>query len=796
MLFGRCDYEVHGYRSAPGGQDLAASSVAFHLRFGEYVPLGGGGFAEPMAESREFVYDVARARLVARRKTSSGAAGETLWELAMPSFPTALFGTYVDPLSGKLLLGQRSSPQFVRGSLVSFERAPLPSAELVRVLALENGRLVALPGPRAKSSGGSAPPLIPSCGRDAADYPACLVGLHPVLVASEAAIAAPPVYSPLPSPVLPVEASDAGDTTGADAELLLMRSVAGIVGILFASIVLAFWRFASGTSSKLAAYRRELHELRRSTSLSLSRSLLDGDASAVGGARHRPGARIRHRPLSSSAESAWESQRRGPPPARSRSPSPSPSPSLSPRTSPPLPRRAESPPLTPPTAKPAAAAQPADSAAGALSLPHPSHAESTPRIDGHVARVGKFLVFTDRVLGYGSSGTIVFEGSLDGRRVAVKRMLRAFFDLASKEIACLLESDEHPSVVSYYAKEEDHEFIYLALYLCSRSLSDLVVGGGGAGERVLGASPARRPSASAASVAVAPLPMERKLEIVRDIARGLQHLHSLGIVHRDLKPQNILVDAHGAVKISDMGLAKRLEANQSSFTASVGGTVGWEAPELLESGRVTRAVDIFALGCIVYYILTDGLHPFGLPFEREMNIRGRKPSLAALERNTLARALVRSMIDPDPTRRLTAAEVLRHPVFWTEERQLGFLKDASDRVEIEKPTDPLVLRFEAACGPRILDGRSWLDQLDPRIISELGKWRKYNGSLIRDLLRVIRNKAHHFRDLSPELKALLGSFPHGYLQYFHSRFPEMFMTVFEWMERNCADEEELRAYFL
>ena len=70
-------------------------------------------------------------------------------------------------------------------------------------------------------------------------------------------------------------------------------------------------------------------------------------------------------------------------------------------------------------------------------------------------RVGKLLITQDAILGYGSAGTIVFEGSLDGREVAVKRLLRQFYALAQKEIKALIASDAHPNVVRCFSMEED-----------------------------------------------------------------------------------------------------------------------------------------------------------------------------------------------------------------------------------------------------------------------------------------------------------------------------------------------------
>jgi len=75
-----------------------------------------------------------------------------------------------------------------------------------------------------------------------------------------------------------------------------------------------------------------------------------------------------------------------------------------------------------------------------------------------------------------------------------------------------------------------------------------------------------------------------------------------------------------SVKISDMGLAKKLDTGQHSFSSTNSGSAGWQAPELLANERQTKSVDIFALGCIIFYILTNGQHPFGNKYARARTI--------------------------------------------------------------------------------------------------------------------------------------------------------------------------------
>ena len=79
-----------------------------------------------------------------------------------------------------------------------------------------------------------------------------------------------------------------------------------------------------------------------------------------------------------------------------------------------------------------------------------------------------------------------------------------------------------------------------------------------------------------------------------------------------------------------MGFSKRLDHGQSSFETVSAGTTGWRSAELLLKHRCTKAVDLFAVGCIMYYILTNGQHPFGEWIERDSNIVRGRPDTSGL----------------------------------------------------------------------------------------------------------------------------------------------------------------------
>jgi eukaryotic-like serine/threonine-protein kinase len=95
-------------------------------------------------------------------------------------------------------------------------------------------------------------------------------------------------------------------------------------------------------------------------------------------------------------------------------------------------------------------------------------------------------------------------------------------------------------------------------------------------------------------------------ELIETIARAMEQAHQAGIIHRDLKPGNILLTKDGVPKVADFGLAKRLETPSVTRTGEIMGTPSYMAPEQAQGSTrtVTAAADIYALGSILYEMLT------------------------------------------------------------------------------------------------------------------------------------------------------------------------------------------------
>src|SRR5271157_2834813 len=106
-----------------------------------------------------------------------------------------------------------------------------------------------------------------------------------------------------------------------------------------------------------------------------------------------------------------------------------------------------------------------------------------------------------------------------------------------------------------------------------------------------------------------PLTTEQALNLVRQIAEGLDYAHRNQVIHRDLKPANILVTRDGRAKITDFGIAKILAREGMARTIGVMGTPSYMSPEQVRGGQVDGRTDIFSLGIMIFTMLS-GKKPF------------------------------------------------------------------------------------------------------------------------------------------------------------------------------------------
>ena len=150
---------------------------------------------------------------------------------------------------------------------------------------------------------------------------------------------------------------------------------------------------------------------------------------------------------------------------------------------------------------------------------------------------------------------------------------------------------------------------------------------------------------------------------LREMAKGLTYLHDCGIVHRDLKPGNVFFE-NGYVKIGDYGLSKAMSASQHSGQTVTVGTVHYMAPEI-GVGRYDRSIDIYALGAVLYEMLT-GQPPYlgASPGEILMKHMSATPDVTGIEEPFAS--VIRKAMAKDPAQRYQTVQEMVEAVFGAE----------------------------------------------------------------------------------------------------------------------------------
>ncbi|HEY2822814.1 MAG TPA: protein kinase [Candidatus Acidoferrum sp.] len=271
------------------------------------------------------------------------------------------------------------------------------------------------------------------------------------------------------------------------------------------------------------------------------------------------------------------------------------------------------------------------------------------------SRIGPFEIVAP--LGSGGMGEVyhAVDTRLE-RRVAIKilpanfsthteRLLR--FEQEAKSASAL----NHPNIVTIYELGRDGTSHYIAMELVAgKTLRELMKSG--------------------------LLPMRQVLDFATQVAEGLTKAHEAGITHRDLKPENLMITEDGLVKILDFGLAKLVDPTfgsnthtdfataKTSLTTSgvVVGTINYMSPEQAEGGRTDFRADQFALGLVLYELVT-GRRPFIRRTAAETLVaimREQHEPIVAAQRDAPAPFCwaIERCLEKDPSRRFVATREL------------------------------------------------------------------------------------------------------------------------------------------
>lgn len=260
-------------------------------------------------------------------------------------------------------------------------------------------------------------------------------------------------------------------------------------------------------------------------------------------------------------------------------------------------------------------------------------------------KIGKFEIL--KTLGSGSMGEVLLaRDEVLGRNVAIKTVrpgstfgaeAKARFEREARATAAM----NHPGIVTVFDFGEQDGLHYLVMELIEgEDLEHLI---------------------TSKSMTKADL-----LEALAQVCEGLAYAHERGVIHRDVKPSNILVSRRGKrlqAKLTDFGVAL---VDRSTLTdkGTWMGTVSYMAPEYLDTGKATPSSDLFAVGVMLYEVLTGGRKPFiGETTTGILNaiLRNPAPPLSPDETRGISPAILevtRRALSKDPADRYPSAEAL------------------------------------------------------------------------------------------------------------------------------------------
>jgi len=246
---------------------------------------------------------------------------------------------------------------------------------------------------------------------------------------------------------------------------------------------------------------------------------------------------------------------------------------------------------------------------------------------------GKYL--RGRQIGQGGMGAVYEGRDKDLRRRVAIKCLRPELQSRPRERARFIDealrvaSLHHPHIVEIYDIIQAADATSIVFeYVEGRTLHD-----------ELNNNPGRH------------LEPKRALKHLREIAEALDYAHKHGVIHRDVKPANFMIDEHGRTKVMDFGIARLvIDSMAEMSTNTIVGTPSYMPPEQ-SMGKISRSLDIYALGVTLYEMLTGALPYRGEDLNARLEGRFLPPSKLLPELPAAIDDVMKKALDPNPENR-------------------------------------------------------------------------------------------------------------------------------------------------
>ncbi|KAL7034692.1 hypothetical protein ACKWTF_008062 [Chironomus riparius] len=278
----------------------------------------------------------------------------------------------------------------------------------------------------------------------------------------------------------------------------------------------------------------------------------------------------------------------------------------------------------------------------------------------------------------------------------------------------------------------------------------------------------------------------QKMKIMLQLTDVMSYLQQNRIVHLELSPKNIYIDDEtDQIKLINFHKSQKLQRQHTvyEFTDYIN---GYAAPEIIKQKKVFLSSDIYSLGCIFFFIVTNGFEMHQMEYENQAGkiaarINTIKDDSAF---NVLCKDLIQKMLIFAPNKRISMSKIKEHPWSWSAERMTKLIVDVSKLTEKDSKFTSLLFKGSK----KVIDG-DWTLKLERHVIQTLQEIRQtyqtnnglnqddFKGTSILSLLRQLRNL--HVHASNDKLVRIMGDNDEDFMMYWNGKFPLLICHLYK-----------------
>lgn len=282
--------------------------------------------------------------------------------------------------------------------------------------------------------------------------------------------------------------------------------------------------------------------------------------------------------------------------------------------------------------------------------------------------------------------------------------------------------------------------------------------------------------------------------ICRQLMNALEYLNKKQIAHLEISPQNITIDRGESppkVQLFNFHRAQKYQQNSRKLTGKLKKNEACAAPEILIFETFSLSSDIYSLGCVYFYIITDGesLTPVRTVHQTNAILSKVVHSIPDDSTSTvLLKDLLYSMLQFQPGKRCTPSDALQHPFFWSKKDMISFILEITKMMETDIKNNLFQRLFKGSV--RVIDS-GWTTKIESELLYNIQSHmnenqRKTNGSdaaedvngnNIVSLIKSIRNTWCHGQ--SDLINSIVGTDEETFMDYWNERFPKLILHLYK-----------------